>query len=352
MARPKPRSRKAVVAAAGKGKRSAPAKAKAPAPKAAVRNAAAKAQGKAGAKRASAKAKDPKTNAGITPRKATSAKRTPLRPGMRKGATMDRKKSGANKAKGGGTAKRAVESKPAVRKSTAKKAAPGKASKPVSHKPVKKKPVAKAAPARKKPVNAPAVKKNAAAHPTAPVRATATKEPTTAKPAKPLRPAVATGAATTKAKLAPAPPTPAQHSTAPQHGATTPLAALKQRFQLEFYMNASPATLFEVISTPSGFSEWFCDDVNVTEGLYHFKWGDETESALCIAQRPGEFMRFRWTEDIQEDPGAFFELRIRVDTMTNETCLVVTDHAWPRDVEEERALWESQVHTLMRVLGA
>lgn len=128
--------------------------------------------------------------------------------------------------------------------------------------------------------------------------------------------------------------------------------ALKKRYRMEFYLNASQASLYELISTPSGFSEWFCDDVNVVDDLYTFRWGTETEQARCVDQAYGEFIRFRWVDDIKDDPGAFFELRIRIDPMTNETCLVVTDHAWPQDIEEESALWEAQVQTLTRVLGA
>ncbi|HRA18629.1 MAG TPA: START-like domain-containing protein, partial [Flavobacteriales bacterium] len=131
-----------------------------------------------------------------------------------------------------------------------------------------------------------------------------------------------------------------------------PKSALKQRYQLEFYLNASVASLYEHISTPSGFSKWFCDDVNVIDSMYTFKWGEDTEVAECLNQRSGEYIRFRWADDMDEDPNAYFELRIRIDGMTNETCLVVTDHAWPRDLEEEKALWESQIHTLTRVLGA
>jgi len=41
-----------------------------------------------------------------------------------------------------------------------------------------------------------------------------------------------------------------------------------------------------------------------------------------------------------------------VDAMTNEVALVVTDHAWPDEVDETRNLWASQIHSLMRVLGA
>ena len=126
--------------------------------------------------------------------------------------------------------------------------------------------------------------------------------------------------------------------------------ALKERFQAEFYMRSTPTVLFELISTPSGFSEWFCDDVNVRGDEYAFEWGGDVQKALCIGRRAGELMRFRWMED--EDPGAYFELRIRIDPMTNDVALVVTDHAWPQDLESARQLWASQVGHLMRVIGS
>ncbi|MBK8338804.1 MAG: hypothetical protein IPK99_01740 [Flavobacteriales bacterium] len=45
-------------------------------------------------------------------------------------------------------------------------------------------------------------------------------------------------------------------------------------------------------------------------------------------------------------------MRIRVDDMTNDVALVVTDHAWPKDVDSARQLWTSQVAQLVRVIGA
>ncbi|MCC6401922.1 MAG: SRPBCC domain-containing protein [Flavobacteriales bacterium] len=126
--------------------------------------------------------------------------------------------------------------------------------------------------------------------------------------------------------------------------------AVKERYQAEFYMRSTPNVLFELISTPSGFSEWFCDDVNVRGDEFAFEWGGEVQTALCIGRRAGELMRFRWLED--EDPGAYFELRIRIDPMTNDVALVVTDHAWPQDLESARQLWASQVAHLMRVIGS
>ncbi|MCB0794108.1 MAG: SRPBCC domain-containing protein [Flavobacteriales bacterium] len=124
----------------------------------------------------------------------------------------------------------------------------------------------------------------------------------------------------------------------------------KQVYVMEFLVRSAPTVLYNLISTPSGFSEWFCDDVNVKDDNYSFEWDGETEVARCVGRKQGELIRFHWEDD--DDPGSFFELRIRIDAMTQEVALVVTDHAWPREVESGRNLWSSQIATLQRVLGA
>ena len=83
---------------------------------------------------------------------------------------------------------------------------------------------------------------------------------------------------------------------------------------------------------------------------FTFRWGMDAQTAQCLSRKFGELMRFQWEDD--DDQGSYFELRIRIDPMTNETCLVVTDHAWPKDLVEAKALWGSQIHTLQRMLGA
>ena len=124
----------------------------------------------------------------------------------------------------------------------------------------------------------------------------------------------------------------------------------KERVQLEFMVRSAPAVLYDLVSTPSGFSEWYCNDVNTKGDLFTFIWPGEEESALMIGRRTGEVIRFRRANE--DDPAAYFEFRIRIDAMTNEVALIVTDHAWPHEVEETRNLWTSQVANLIRVLGA
>lgn len=225
-----------------------------------------------------------------------------------------------------------VSKKPAPRKPEPKKAAPAK---PVV-KAQPEKAAAKPAPptaATKATVKQPAVK---------PAPATVVKEQPAAK-AAPSKP--------TKAAKVNQPIIAVMAGVEPIGGPAKVLKrAAKERFSMEFYLRATPGSLYDLISTPSGFSEWFCDDVDVRGDMFTFRWGSDVQVAECLGRKAGELMRFQWVNE--DDAGAWFELRIRIDPMTNETCLVVTDHAWPKDLEEAKALWGSQIHTLQRVLGA
>ena len=126
--------------------------------------------------------------------------------------------------------------------------------------------------------------------------------------------------------------------------------ALKERFIVEHYVRSTPFALYELISTPSGFSKWFCDDVNVRGEEFTFIWGNDEQTAEVLSRKQGELIRLHWKDD--EDEGSFFELRIRIDALTNEVAMVITDHAWPNELDKARQLWESQMTTLQRVLGA
>ncbi len=341
---PARKTAKRKVAVKGGAKRKAAAAKPAPAKKAALRaSTAAKPQpgnkAKLNSTKTGTKRPGPKPSAKGKLRGGTAAK-----PGQVKKTAVE-KTTGATKPAFRKIAtpkvsKRALPGQPVKTKGAKKGPAVKKVPRPVAGKKMatkQAKPPAKAAPpSRVKTAVKKLVRPAPSSTKTSPAKPSGTRTPVHKPPVAPLVPVAAT-APTDAVTEAPRP---------------SVMPALKQRFQLEFYLNASLASLFELISTPSGFSEWFCDDVNVSDNLYTFKWGDDSESALCIAQHHGEYMRFRWSEDLEEDPGAFFELRIRVDGMTNETCLVVTDHAWPKDLEEERALWEAQIHTLIRVLGA
>ncbi|HRH68994.1 MAG TPA: START-like domain-containing protein [Flavobacteriales bacterium] len=293
-----------------------------------------------------------KKSAGKSPVKTTVHKATKGKP--TKSAAGPKKTGKAPVKKAVAVRKKVVVAKknpvPAKKKVVAAKAGKGVAKKPVKAAPFKKTaatPTPKASPksspkAAAKVVVAP--KPVAKAYPIAPK---AVVEPVA--PAKAAAPAVSKPAPAVKAVEA------RKVSTAvAEHPAPKPLPIkkrpAKERVVMEFYLRSTPTALYELISNPSGFSEWYCDDVDVRGDQYTFIWDQEREVTTLIGRKLGEVIRFRRNDD--EDPEAFFELRVRIDAMTNETALVVTDHAWPNEVDKTRNLWVSQIHSLQRVLGA
>ncbi len=128
------------------------------------------------------------------------------------------------------------------------------------------------------------------------------------------------------------------------------LMSAKTKYSVEVPLKTSIGILYEMISTPSGLSEWFCDDVNVKPGKFFFIWDGEEEEADIIRQKNNEYVRYHWVED--EDDKAYFELRIKVDDITKDVAIVVTDFSEEDEVEENKVFWESQLNDLKRVLGS
>ena len=117
-------------------------------------------------------------------------------------------------------------------------------------------------------------------------------------------------------------------------------------------MQASPKMLFPFLSTPSGLSEWFCDDVNSRTELFTFFWDGSEEQAVLLKKKQDTLVRFRWVEDEDQGLDTFFEFKIQVDDLTKDTSIIVTDFAEPDEIEEAKQLWESQIHELQHIIGA
>ena len=126
----------------------------------------------------------------------------------------------------------------------------------------------------------------------------------------------------------------------------------KEKFQIEIPINSSKGVLFNIFSTPSGLSEWFCDDVNIKKDVHIFIWDGSEESARLISEKRDEFAKFRWLEDEEEGINSFFEFRIKIDDLTGDTALVITDFAEEDEIDDAKELWAAQVDRLKQVLGA
>jgi len=122
-----------------------------------------------------------------------------------------------------------------------------------------------------------------------------------------------------------------------------------KKYRLEFPIRSSVNILFNCLSTPSGLSEWFADDVNCNRNIYTFIWNNAEQDAELLNVSNNYFVKFRWL-DFPKD--TFFEFRIEVDGVTNDVVLTVTDFAEEDEIQESKDLWTSQINTLMKNLGS
>ena len=124
----------------------------------------------------------------------------------------------------------------------------------------------------------------------------------------------------------------------------------KKLFSLEFNFHCSPQLLFQYLSTPSGLSEWFADDVNVDrDGVYTFSWEGSEQQATLVSKKKNNHVRFKWLGSDEE----YFEFLIQVDELTNDISLIVTDFADDEDDKEDAVqLWDLQIDNLKKIIGS
>lgn len=266
---------------------------------------------------------------------------------------------------------------------TAKKkiAAPKKAQKiakpqPAAKKPVDKapaKPVKKAAPAPKK-----AVKPVVAEKPAKPIKAVEVKEPKPEKAKAPRRskkskksgddddepliendPLIEEMIRSTKKKTQPKKPKIIQtfvnpmaalSVAAPEGKKAAPKKEPKGKFELEYMVRTSAGILYEFLTSPSGLSEWFADDVNIRDGIFTFFWDGSEQKARLLSFKDEKLVRLQW---LDKPEGTYFEFRIDKDELTGDTSLIITDFADEgSDLETSKLLWDSQVNKLLHVIGS
>ncbi len=125
--------------------------------------------------------------------------------------------------------------------------------------------------------------------------------------------------------------------------------SIKKKFTLEYVLRSSPKILFTFISTPNGLSEWFAEDVNVHEDVYTFNWDNEVSKAKLLGYKENKSVKFKWLED---EPYCYFEMEVIQDELTNDVALSITDFASEDELKDKQLIWDSQVDTLISVLGA
>jgi hypothetical protein len=122
----------------------------------------------------------------------------------------------------------------------------------------------------------------------------------------------------------------------------------KTKIQLEYVLNCSPKVLYNWLSTASGLSEWFADDVKVKGKIFTFIWEGSEQIAEMALHKENKLVRFVW---LDEDD-SYFEFRITQDELTGDVSLIIIDFAEENEIEGTKGLWDTQIADLKHMLGS
>lgn len=127
--------------------------------------------------------------------------------------------------------------------------------------------------------------------------------------------------------------------------------AEKSKLELEYIINCSPKVLFNRLSTASGLSEWFADDVHVKGNFFTFVWGDTHQIAEKKFHKENKMVRYEWQDKDLEKEENYFEFIVAQDDLTNDVSLLITDFADGDEIESTSDLWNTQITKLKQLLG-
>lgn len=112
--------------------------------------------------------------------------------------------------------------------------------------------------------------------------------------------------------------------------------------------------LFPYLSTASGLSQWFADDVTVDEDhIFTFKWNDEVYKAKIAAHRTNSYVKFEFLDknnNDEEDPWSI-EMRIEENELTQSVYIKVIEYSDMDDLDEQREIWEHLFYNLKETVG-
>ena len=124
----------------------------------------------------------------------------------------------------------------------------------------------------------------------------------------------------------------------------------KERLYIEYPLaSRHPDIVWKLISTDHGLGLWLADNVSEDNGVISFTWGQpwtdhHTLSANVVERSKNSHIRFRWVEE--DDPDAFWEMRIAQSELTGELTLHVTDYAPEDEIDDLRSLWDGNMERL------
>ena len=121
-----------------------------------------------------------------------------------------------------------------------------------------------------------------------------------------------------------------------------------KKLEIEFILKTSKKLLYNRISTASGLSDWFANDVSINNGIFTFSWNEHKQTAKVVSKKKNEHIKFQW----EENKNKYLEFVILSHEISLDLSLIITDFI---EIDEEKEeledLWENQISTLKRKLG-
>lgn len=122
----------------------------------------------------------------------------------------------------------------------------------------------------------------------------------------------------------------------------------------EYPINASAKLLYPYLSTPSGLTQWFCDDVNMdNDKILNFVWDGRSHFAEVTSHRTNRSIRFLFLDENKrhQTDASYVDFSIESSELTQEQFLKVVDYSEEDDEEELHELWENLMQNLREIVG-
>lgn len=123
----------------------------------------------------------------------------------------------------------------------------------------------------------------------------------------------------------------------------------RKSFTIEFLFKSSTTIVYRFLTAPDCLIRWFCDKADIDDNAYIYAWDGEEEVADIIEDIEDEYLKLQWEE--AESDEEFLEFRMSRSPVTGETILLITDWADADEVEDQKALWTTQMAAMKKAMG-
>jgi uncharacterized protein YndB with AHSA1/START domain len=117
----------------------------------------------------------------------------------------------------------------------------------------------------------------------------------------------------------------------------------------------SPKLVWDLISNAAGLQKWIADVVKQEGDELTFTWGHpltdrDTKVSKLLELVENSHIKMKW--DYQEDdPDAYWEMRIEKNEFTGNLTFLVTDYADPEDINDLSDICDANMERFHRITG-